>query len=118
MKSGWVLLSIFAGVIVSSILHHYKNSQITDDAARIETAIKAVQKIYPNNNRMGLVTIPANAEVISLTRFALAPVAASLGTSDTTLYITINDSASAVSQKHTLWQQADDKYTYTLTTAR
>lgn len=118
MKSGWVLLSVFAGVIISSILHHYKNSPITDDAARIETAVKAVQKIYPNNNGIALVTIPANAEVISLARFALAPTAVSPGTADTTLYITTNDSAATIGAKHILWQQADDKYTYTLTSGR
>lgn len=118
MKSGWVLLIVFAAVAASAALHYHKNKGITDEVTRIEQGLSGSKNILSPGSRLSLITIPANSEVISLARFALAPVSVSSTPTDTVLYITFPDSIIDLTNKHLVWEHRDDRYKYTLTTTR
>ncbi len=115
MKAPVLLIILFFVVGVSAWSYHHKFSKVQDDMDKLAIALRAIKDIVPAGSA---ISFGGNADITirSQSRYILSPGIVLVENKDTALAIyPLQDSTMPAG--NILWQYADDRFKYYITTA-
>lgn len=125
MKGTVVITALVLSVIVSAILFYDKYQDVSDDIDLIEQGLSEVNKTIPVQTTLGYQSFPNDIEVFGKARYACTPHTITLCSEqpDLDTIITIHKVGEPdsllklfLTDRHILYQQADNKFSYYITT--
>lgn len=73
MKSIWLNSCLLLAIVAAAILHSVKINKEESDIARLETALRGIEKVIPRHTNVSCRLINTDPDVFFWTRYLLAP---------------------------------------------